>query len=75
MASEVGNLFILGRYLWIMLSFISLGFQSVLFSLNRLFGIVGAQVFLCEVGNFWRSDTRTHACPKQQRLSICQKKE
>ena len=49
MASEVGNLFILGRYLWIMLSFISLGFQSVLFSLKRLFGIVGAQEFLCEV--------------------------
>ena len=32
-----------------MLSFISLGFQSVLVSLNRLSGIVGAQVFLCKV--------------------------
>ena len=30
MASEVGNRFILGRYLWIMLPFISHGFQSVL---------------------------------------------
>lgn len=40
-----------------MLSFILVGFQSVLFSLKKLFRIVRAQVFLCEVGSFWRSET------------------
>ena len=31
-------------------------------------------MFLCEVGSFWRSDTRTHACPKQQRFQFVGRK-